>query len=138
MPFTRLRYHIVMATKYRKPWITADIESFLYPVLGHITTRIGGKLIGIGGIEDHVHMVSAYPPKLSVSQFIERLKVESTGALKRHRRDLWNFGWGVGYGCFTLDSRNLSGIIDYVKNQKIHHAEDNLRDPYECYDTRGF
>ena len=110
MAYTRLRYHTVIATEHRRPWITPDVEEFLYPVLTHTTERLGGKLIAIGGIEDHVHMVSAFPPAVSVAKFLEHLKAESTGALKRHRRSLWHFGWCDGYGCFTLNPADLSGI----------------------------
>ncbi len=126
MPFTRLRYHIILATKHRRPWITTDVEDFLYPVLARTTKHLGGRLIAIGGIEDHVHMASAYPPEISPSKFAECLKSESTGALKRHRRALWHFEWADGYTCFTVSSHDLTGLITYIKSQKKHHRDDDL------------
>jgi putative transposase len=134
MSYTRLRYHIVFATKHRRPWISEDVEEFLYPTLIHSAQRYNGKAIAIGGIEDHVHLVVAARPDIAVSEFVERLKSESAAALKRHRRSCWHFAWGIGFGAFTLNPERLSGVIAYVRQQKEHHYQGDLWEEYERWD----
>lgn len=134
MAYTRLRYHIILTTKKRRRWITPDVEKILYPALDRATTRLDGKLLCIGGVEDHVHMVVAIPPKHSISSAMVRLKSESTGAVKHGCPDLQNFKWYGSYACFTLNPANLGDIIAYVKNQKEHHRNHTLRDAYERFD----
>ena len=129
MPYTRLRYHFVFSTKNRTPWISPNIEEVLYPSLHQTITGLDGKIIQLGGVEDHVHVVCAIRPKYSVSHVIGRLKSESSGVI--HHAGLPEFDWNDGFGAFTLGPRDLPHIVDYVKYQKEHHRRDNLRPRYE-------
>jgi REP element-mobilizing transposase RayT len=131
MPYTRLRYHFIFATKNRARWIWPDVESFLYPVLVRLIKRAGGHAIRLGGVEDHVHIVSALEPKVSVSDFLERIKSESSQAVRGRFKNLWGFGWQDGYGAFTLNPTDMDRILEYVENQKEHHRTGNLWLPYE-------
>lgn len=131
MALGRARYHLVFATKGRRPFIDENVEKFLYPVLGGITKKAGGKLVRVGGIEDHIHLICGIPPKIAVSDFVKDLKSQSTGALKREFHRLWHFKWQVSFGYFTLDPLNMKRVIDYVDNQKEHHRKEDLWEPYE-------
>ena len=134
MPYTRLRYHLIIETKYRTPWITPDVEDLLYPAINKSIERLDGMLIRIGGITDHVHIVCAIRPRHSVSNFVGRIKCETSGHLSRTREDLENFCWSDNYGAFTLNPFDMSDVIEYVAHQKHHHATDELLDPYERCD----
>lgn len=131
MAYTRLRYHIITTTKFRTPWLRGDVESFAYAVLRRHAEQIGGKIMYIGGIEDHVHQISAVPPKLALSDFVGRIKSECTKAIHREFPALHDFGWGVSFGAFTLNPHDMSRVIHYVLNQKEHHQRRTLRDDWE-------
>jgi REP element-mobilizing transposase RayT len=126
MPYTRLRYHIVIATKGRAPWITPDIENFLYPVIGHITKNIDCRLLEIGGIEDHIHLLPALRPSIAVSDFISILKSNSTGAIKRNFPWMNHFRWQGTFSAFTIGPNDLQRITYYIQNQKEHHNRGTL------------
>lgn len=131
MSFTRLRYHIVFATKGRTPWISAEVEDVLYPVVGKLTRTLGGQLIRVGGIEDHIHIINAIPAKLSVEDFIRDLKSRSSAVLHQRFEDLQAFEWQRGFGCFTLNPMDMGAILAYVENQKEHHRGDKLCESWE-------
>jgi putative transposase len=131
MPYTRLRYHFVFATKKRARWIWPEVEEFLYPVLVRLTERAGGHTIRIGGVEDHVHTICALKPKISPSDFIERIKSESSQAVRGRFKNLWGFKWQIGYGAFSLNPHDMDRVIAYVENQKQHHRRGDLWAVYE-------
>ena len=131
MPFTRMRYHIVFATKKRAGWIWPEVEDFLYPVLGRQAKNLGGQTIRIGGIEDHVHLICAVRCDVAIKGFVEDLKARSSKAVRGEFPNLYGFGWQRGFGCFTLDPLNMDEIVAYVENQKEHHGSGDLREVWE-------
>jgi len=133
MAYTRLRYHIVTATKHREPLLTPEIEDVAYPVLRDKAERLGAKISHIGGIADHIHIIAAIPPVLAVSDFVGAIKSESTKAIKRAFPHHASFAWQVSFGAFTLNPADMSEIIQYVINQKEHHQRGDLRDYYERF-----
>src|SRR5690554_1698768 len=131
MAYTRLRYHIVTATKYRKPLLTPEVENVAYAVLRKEAERIGAQISHIGGVEDHIHIIAAIPPTLAVSHFVGRIKLKCTKAIRHQFAHLESFAWQVSYGAFTLNPADMKGVIQYVLNQKEHHINNELREPFE-------
>jgi REP element-mobilizing transposase RayT len=130
MPFTRLRYHVVTATRRRYPLITEQIEPILYRVLVKKTADAGGQLLAVGGVQDHVHLVVALPPTIPVSDLMRVVKSGSCVAV----RDVFgkaSFEWQEGYAAFTADPSDLDRLMEYVTNQKERHASRRLWPAYE-------
>ena len=82
MPWTKLRYHLVFSTKYRRPCLKEEYDAFLYGRLGQITKRIGGYPFAVNGWHDHVHLLCALPPNKTLSECVAKLKSQSSGALR--------------------------------------------------------
>ncbi len=78
----------------------------------------------VGGIQDHVHVLAAFRPATSPSDFVQQLKGSSshlvTHVLKRP------FEWQEGYGVFSVSESNVERVIEYIRNQKQHHAKNTL------------
>ncbi len=125
--YTRLRYHLVFSTKNRQPFITPDIENLVYTALRRRAEDKGASIILMNGVADHVHIIAAIPPTINVADFMREIKTASTRSVRKmvyHLRLL--FEWQDGYGAFTLDPDYLQGVVDYVRNQKDHHARNTL------------
>ena len=71
---TRLFYHIVLTTKYRKSALSG-IEQQVYSAFREIEKHSSFEILAMG-IEhgNHVHMVITSPPQFSVSGIVSRLK----------------------------------------------------------------
>jgi REP element-mobilizing transposase RayT len=83
-----------------------------------------------GGTVDHVHLVAALPPTVSVSDFMRVVKTGSCHAVRQQfGKD--SFRWQEGYGAFTVPPDDLDGLLDYVDHQKQHHANDRIHPAYE-------
>lgn len=121
MPFWRTFYHLVWTTKNRDPLITADIEPRLYAYLVHKAAESGVYVYAINGWTDHVHLVVAVPPHVSLSQLVKNLKGASSHDLNQQRLHT-HFAWQRGYGVLSLGQRQVADAEAYVKYQKEHHS----------------
>jgi len=88
---TNLLYHLVFSTKHREPIITAPIRADLYAYIGGIVRGEGGVLLEIGGMPDHVHLVTRFKSEPSVATMLKKIKSKSSQAcaasrLRRARR----------------------------------------------------
>lgn len=131
MPWTKFRYHLVFSTKYRRPCLKEEYDEFLYGRLGQITKRIGGHPFAVNGWHDHVHLLCALPPNKSVSECVAKLKSQSSGALRREFPAMKHFLWSLDYSALTFDHRRLSGIANYVRNQKKRHGNQTTNPDWE-------
>ncbi|NJN58678.1 MAG: IS200/IS605 family transposase [Leptolyngbyaceae cyanobacterium SL_5_9] len=124
MAFWRTYYHLVWATESRHPLITTDREAVLYGYITGKADSLGCIIHAIGGVDDHIHLVVSIPPKLSVADFVKKIKGSSAYHLNHSSfANALTFGWQGGYGVFTLGSKQLDQAIAYVLNQKLHHKD---------------
>ena len=70
----RCQYHIVFAPKYRRQVIYGKYKVEIGKILRLICQRNGIEIIEANAYPDHIHMLVAIPPKMSVSKFMGILK----------------------------------------------------------------
>jgi putative transposase len=115
----------VWGTKNRLPLIESAWEEDLHGYLLGKATALECIPHAINGMSEHIHVVISIPPKLSVATLIGQLK----GASSHHINDNYAdgaFAWQAEYGVLSFSEKSLSMIVEYVKNQKKHHAENTL------------
>ena len=130
MSFTKSVYHIVFGTKYRQPTINSNVERKLYKILYDLMKRYGAHTYRIGGMPDHVHILVDITSMISLSDFVKRLKQESSYLLKKDIEfPNWG-GWGEGYGAFSYSTSEIPTVIEYINNQKEHHKKVTFIEDY--------
>jgi putative transposase len=123
MPLWRLYYHFVWSTHDRQPLITPIREAPLYQYIHDKSNSLGCYLHGIGGIDDHIHLIVSIPPKLALVEFVRLIKGSSSHYLNTSHPDpFFKFKWQQEYGVFSVSKRNLDQAIAYVQHQKHHHS----------------
>ncbi|GAA5504542.1 IS200/IS605 family transposase ISDra9 [Deinococcus xinjiangensis] len=99
---TRLTVHIVWATKYRYHVLIGEVKPRCRTLLMQIRESEDVRVLGGVVSKDHVHMHLEYPPKLSVSDLVKRLKGRTSRLLQAEfshlkqrywGRHLWGVGW---------------------------------------------
>ncbi len=118
MALWRLYYHLVWATKERQPLINKEREAKLYGYIISKADELDSIIHGINGIENHIHLVASIPPKISISDFVQKIKGSSTHYINHLNTVEDMFGWQRGYGVFSLGRKQLEKAVIYVKNQK--------------------
>jgi len=98
--YTNLLYHIVFSTKDRVPMIRQDLQERLYEYMGGIIRGEGGVLLEIGGVADHVHLLTKLKADTAVAVLL-RLSVSESQAAK---------------------------VRQYIRTQESHHAKVSFKD----------
>ena len=127
---TNLLYHIVFSTKHREPIITSPIRNDLYAYMGGIIRGEGGVLLEIGGMPDHVHLVTRFKSEPSVATMLKKIKSKSSQWLNDKPKRPGRFQWQVGYGAFTVSVSQLDAVRGYVQNQEQHHRRKTFQDEF--------
>jgi putative transposase len=128
--FTRLTYHVVFGTKFRRNRIVEPFGDELYSYIGGIIRGEQGALLEIGGMPDHVHIFAAFSPAISVSDMLRRIKAKSSKWANDHQKLIDHFEWQKGYGAFTVSQSQIETVRDYIRNQEEHHRQKTFKDEF--------
>lgn len=123
-------FHLVWSTKNRVPWISPEVQKRLYPYLIGIIRNHKGKLIEIGGMPDHIHMLIELSFLDKFSYFIRDLKSYSSLWIHQTFPQLKDFAWQEGYGSFSVSFSAISTVKKYILNQEQHHANQSFDQEY--------
>jgi putative transposase len=106
--------------------ITPEIEEQIFAAIAAKCKELNCHLLAIGGVADHVHLLVRFPTTLSAAT----LAGEAIGAsshLITHRLAPGEFfKWQGAYGAFTVQKDGIDTVTAYIKNQKAHHASNDL------------
>jgi len=107
--FSNLSVHLVFSTKERLPLMTMPIRDKLFPYMGGIVNGLGGTIITVGGMPDHVHLVARLPTSLSVADVVRTVKTNSSKWMNEEFTTM-KFGWQRGYGAFSVSHSALPAL----------------------------
>ena len=71
---SNLIVHIIFSTKDREPWLDSKVLPRMHAYLVTICRDLGADFAHVGGVSDHVHVLTTLPRTLSQAQFIEQIK----------------------------------------------------------------
>jgi putative transposase len=100
--YLSLLVHFTWSTKERQPLIENDIRDDLYSYIGGIMKNKRAKLISAGGMHDHIHLYASMPSTISVADFVNAIKSNSSRWIHESYTRLRNFAWQEGYGAFSV------------------------------------
>lgn len=127
MPFWRLYYHAVWATKNREPVIDGGMVAPITEAIQQTTRDLGVTVFAVGVMPDHVHVFAQIPPSLAVASVIGRWKGASSHAANEHRpQALIRLNWQSGYEVLTVSQSGFDQVKVYVQNQRERHARREL------------
>jgi len=88
------RYHVVWSTKYRFKVLRGDIQTRVREIIRRVCAENGVDIISGVVSCDHVHMFVSIPPKLSMSDFMRKVKGRSSFLIQREFPALKKRYWG--------------------------------------------
>jgi len=129
MPSTHtcLIYHLIFATKNREPVIAAEWRSRLHEYLGGAVRGLDGTSQGVGGVDDHVHLLVGLKPTHCISDFMRELK-KSSSTWVSETIGLHGFHWQEGYAAFTVSASARTPVQKYIAGQEEHHRVKSFRE----------
>lgn len=115
------KYHIVFAPKYRRKVFFGQKRFEIGGIIRELCRWKGVELLSAEACPDHIHILVAIPPKMSVSSFMGFLKGKSSlmiyekwGNMKFKYRN--RQFWCQGYYVNTV-GKNEKKIAEYISNQ---------------------
>lgn len=131
--YTQIIYQIVFGTKNRQRTLTKEKRADLYKYISGLLANKKCHLYQIGGVEDHIHIVTHLHPTVALSSLVKDIKLASSEYIKTNKLFLNFNGWQEGYGAFTYTIKEKDRLIEYVKNQEAHHAKKTFIEEYLEY-----
>ncbi|OFX42750.1 MAG: transposase [Bacteroidetes bacterium GWA2_30_7] len=128
--YTQIMYQIVFSTKERERTLKADKRKELFKYTWGILKNKNCHLYQIGGIEDHIHIITHLHPSISLASLVKDIKLAGSEYIKNNNLFSDFSGWQNGYGAFTYAFKDKDKLIEYVKNQEIHHHKKTFREEF--------
>ena len=125
--YLSLHYHVVFATRERRPLIADEWRPRLHEYLGGLAKNLGGFPQGVGGVADHVHALLGLPGTVAISNFMRDLKKRSSVWI-HEEVGLPTFRWQTGFAAFSVGASARDGVKAYIANQEQHHRVKSSRD----------
>ncbi|MCT4589575.1 MAG: IS200/IS605 family transposase [Carboxylicivirga sp.] len=127
--YTQILYQIVFSTKGRKCTLNGDQER-LYKFIWGILNNKKCYLYRIGGVNNHIHIITSIHPSVALAQLVKDIKLSSSKYIKTECIFPEFNGWQEGYGAFTYHSDAKDVLIEYVKTQELHHQLVDFKGEY--------
>lgn len=120
----QLHVHVVWSTKYRFHVLKSEVQIRCRDLIRQTCDSLDVRILKGVVSKDHVHLHLSYPPRLSVSDMIKRLKGRSARMLMQEfaelRKCYWGgHFWGIGYGAWSSGNITDEMIQAYLE----HHRE---------------
>ena len=115
--------HLIWTTWDREPFITTEIEPEIYDIIGAMVARHDARVLKIGGVADHVHLLIQIASTTRLCDLVKDAKGASSHFAAQR---MGAFRWRPTYAAFSVSRWNKAGLMDYIARQKEHHANGTL------------
>lgn len=119
---SKLVVHLVFTTKYRRKLFDGCMIQQLRDSFESACVKLECELIEMDGEKDHVHLLIAYPPKLSISVMVNNLKAVSSRMLRLQNTHLTRQSksaalWSRSYFACAAGGVTIETLKAYVESQ---------------------
>ena len=123
-------FHIVINTLDREMTIPDETSEHLYRYITAIVKNKDCKVFRINGIGNHVHLLVGLSAAVALGDLVRDIKQGSSKWAKQQVYFPRFRGWGKEYGAFSCCIRDKDAIINYIKNQRVHHGTKTFEQEY--------
>ena len=125
--------HVIFSTKDREPWLEHDVRPSMHAYVATICRDLNAEAFLVGGVADHVHIVTTLPRTLSQAGMVETVKKTSSKWIKEQNPKSRGFYWQRGYGAFSVSPSQLGAVLKYVESQEEHHRTHSFQEEYRDF-----
>jgi len=129
--YTQIHIHAVFAVQNRLSLIKKDWQDRLYQYIIAIIQNHGHKVLSIGGMPDHIHLLFGFRPTQSLSELMQNIKRNSSEWINKEKLIMGKFSWQEGYGAFSYSKSQISQVAKYIENQDEHHKKKTFVEEYK-------
>jgi len=129
--FTQIHIHVVFAVQNRISLIQKSWQERLYKYIITIIQKRGHKVLSIGGMPDHIHILFGFRPTQALSSLMQEVKRDSSEWINQQRLVVGRFSWQEGYGAFSYSKSHIPQVAKYIETQEKHHKKKTFINEYK-------
>ena len=123
--------HLIWSTWDRVPLINESVERCLYRIIQQQAETHSCKVLAIGGIADHVHLLLEFPTTIDLSTLVKNIKGPSSLFANNELGFDGSFKWQASYAAFSVSRWDVAKIQQYIERQKEHHTNGTVKTALE-------
>jgi REP element-mobilizing transposase RayT len=128
--------HVIWATLERRPIITKSAAAKLSAYLTSYSSE-KGIYMKINYVNpEHVHALVDLPTNLCLEEMMQLFKGSSSHWINEMNLVPGKFGWGRGYGAFSVSHSGVDEVAEYIANQEEHHRKKNFFEEFKLFVKR--
>jgi putative transposase len=121
--FHEIYLHLNWHTKNDQALLTPDFEPLVHKFLQQRCLHNKGVYFhGIGGTDTHVHLAINIEPFVCISDLVGDLKGSCSFEMNKPK-GFKAMEWQRGFGVVSFGKKQLEWVLEYIANQKEHHAK---------------
>lgn len=128
--YTQIHIQTVFSVQDRYCIIQKTWKDELFQYITGIIQNNGHKVLSINGMPDHVYILFGMRPTQSLSDLMQDIKGDSSKWINKKGYISGRFSWQEGFGGFSYGKSKVNNVIDYIKNQEIHHRKKSFTEEY--------
>jgi putative transposase len=121
--YTQCYFHLVFSVRNRDALIRREWKGELERYVTGIVQNHRHKMLVIGTMPDHVHILIGYNVNQLIPDLVEEIKTSSNTFIKGKRLSKFKFEWQKGYGAFTHSHSQIDLVAKYILSQEEHHKK---------------
>jgi putative transposase len=125
--------HIIFSTKDREAWLDRDVRPRMHAYVATVCRDLNAEALLVGGVADHLHIVTTLPRTFSQAALVETVKKTSSKWIKGLDSKYRQFYWQRGYGAFSVSPSQLNAVLEYVESQEEHHRTRTFQEEYRDF-----
>lgn len=120
---SKLVVHLIFTTKYRRKVFDGMMIQQIREAFQSAAEKLEIEILEMDGEADHVHVLIAYPPKLSISVLVNNLKSVSSRRVRILNTNLRKVSksevlWSRSYFACSTGGATIETLKAYVASQK--------------------
>ena len=128
--YTQCYFHLVFSVKNRDALIRREWKDELERYVTGIVQNHRHKMLAIGSMPDHLHILIGYNVNQQIPDLVEEIKTSSNSWIKQKRLSKFKFEWQKGYGAFTYSHVQIDVLVKYILSQEEHHKKEAFKEEY--------
>ena len=128
--YTQCYVHLVFSPKNREALINKAWKVELEKYITGIVQNRKHKLLAIGAMPDHIHILIGYNLNELIPNLVEEIKTSTNVWIKENRLSKFKFEWQHRYGAFTHSRMQIDTVVNYILTQEQHHKTKSFKEEY--------
>lgn len=131
--FVQVLIHITFHVKADGVLIDRNDLPRVFQYIGGVISTLKGIPLAVGGMPDHIHILTTLPATISLANFMMNIKKGSSKWIKGINPQYSKFAWQNGYGGFSVSYSIRNNVIGYIMNQEHHHSRQTYREEFKSF-----